>query len=275
MAGNGRFEDGDVIPELIGDRSHLSSTALIELEQVAALDVLRRTTAGGLGGLGSQVLQMLLVLWQRQRRERSDRSFVVAVMAAELEDLCGLSEAAVLEGLQQLRPFVRVDDEELYSDGDVEVGLEPLLADQTGVGARLDRFWRASHVQRMQRAAREAGEAIESFFRLADRGGGPPGPERLVALRLEWRHHLEQRRLLDAPYFVEALADLQGLHDELATLERIHDSLAALVVQADEHAMTFVERHQQSPGTKLQALRAPVPESSGRPPQRAALSLVH
>ncbi|RZJ17652.1 MAG: hypothetical protein EON91_08620 [Brevundimonas sp.] len=230
MAENGRFDDDDVVPQLIGDRSHLSSTALIELEQAAALDVLRRTTAAGLGELGSQVLLMLLVLWQRQRRERSDRSFVVAVMGAELEDLCGLSEAAMLEGLQQLRPFIRVDDTELYFDGDIEVGLEPLFADETGVGAQLDRFWRASHVQMMQRAAREAGEAIESFFRLADRRGSAQGLERLVALRLQWRRHLEQRRLLDALNFTAALADLQGLHDELATLERIHDSLGALVV---------------------------------------------
>lgn len=222
--------------------------------------------------MGCQVLQALLVLWQRQRRERSDRSFVVAVMAAHLEDLTRLTEEVVLKGLRELRPMVRVEDDDLYLEGDVEVGLEPLLAPE--VAARLDRFWRVSHVQVMQRAAKEAGEGIESFFRLAEEPGRAWNAERVHDLRLEWRRHVEQRRFTDARDFPDAVADLQGLHAELATLERIHDALAGLVVRADEHAMTFHERHRQTSGTKLQALRAHPLVNPRRAPQRVALSLV-
>lgn len=272
MDRNGRFDDDDFIPQLIGDNSHLDAAALAELEQLAALDMLRRAATGGLGDVGCQVLQALLVLWQRQRRESSDRSFVVAVMAAHLEDLTGLTEEVVLRGLRELRPFVRVEDEELYFDGDVEVGLEPLLA--AGVAERLDRFWRVSHVQIMQRAAKEAGEGIESFFRLAEEPGRAWNADRVSALRLEWRRHVEQRRFTDARNFPDAVADLQGLHAELATLERIHDALAGLVVRADEHAMTFHERHRQTSGTKLQALRTNPLANPKRAPQRVALSLV-
>lgn len=98
--------------------------------------------------------------------------------------------------------------------------------------------------------------------------------ERVHALHLEWRRHIEQRRFTDAPGFPDAVADLQGLHAELATLERIHDALAGLVVRADEHATTFHERHRQTSGTKLQALRANPLDNPRRAPQRVALSLV-
>ena len=93
---------GSPLDCVIGEDIHLDDADLQVLLQLASLDAIRRAVALGLGVEGAQILQVLLMIWQRTSRMRSVGSYSVSTLDADLEDLTGLDEMHVHEGLRQL-----------------------------------------------------------------------------------------------------------------------------------------------------------------------------
>jgi hypothetical protein len=249
---------GNLLDSVIGEDTHLADTDLQALLQFASLDAMRRAVALGLGVEGAQVLQALLMLWQqRPVSRRSQAPYIVATLDAHLEDLTGLDTVRVHEGLRQLIGFVRVDDLELYLSGDIELSLEPLLNGGDGdLGARLDRFWRVSHVSRRLEAMVEADEAIDTYLSQAEARVPLAGREWLAMLQARWRRFEENRRF-KAPFNAHEVVDhLSAFELEVAELEAIHDGLTGLLGRTCEYPVLFAERHPVSTGSRLQAMRA-------------------
>ena len=248
---------GSPLDCVIGEDTHLDDADLQVLLQLASLDAMRRAVALGLGVEGAQVLQVLLMIWQRPSRLRSTRSYIVSALDADLEDLTGLDEMHVHEGLRQLVGFVRVDDLDLYLSGDVELSLEPLLNGGDGALAkRLDTFWRTSYVRRRMEAVSEAEDAIDVHLAQTEARATVSARERLTVLQARWARFAANRRF-KTPLDVQEIADhLPEFELEVAELEAIHDGLTGLLARPDECTRLFAERHPVSTGSRLQAMRA-------------------
>ena len=242
---------------VIGGDSHLDDADLQALLQLASLDAMRRAVALGLGLEGAQVLQVLLMIWQRPSRMRSEKPYIVSTLAAHLEDLTGLDEMHVHEGLRQLVGFVRVDDLDLYLSGDVELCLEPLLNGGDGqLAKRLDTFWRTSYACRRIEAATEAKEAIDVYLAQAEARVPVGAREWLTMLQARWNRFESNRRFAAPVDVLEVANHLPAFEQEIAELATIHDSVTGLLGRADEVASLFGEYHPVSTGSRLQAMRA-------------------
>lgn len=265
---------GSPLDCVIGEDTHLDDADLQVLLQLASLDAMRRAVAMGLGVEGAQVLQVLLMIWQRPSRLRSASSYIVSTLDAHLEDLTGLDEMHVHEGLRQLVGFVRVDDLDLYLSGDVELSLEPLLNGGDGALAkRLDTFWRTSYARRRMEAVSEAEDAIDVYLAQTEARATVSARERLTMLQARWARFVANRRFKTPLDVQEVLCHLPEFEAEVTELAAIHDGLTGLLARTDERTMLFAERHPVSTGSRLQAMRAR-PQVMERPVVRGRDRLV-
>ncbi len=248
---------GSPLDCVIGEDTHLDDADLQVLLQLASLDAMRRAVALGLGVEGAQVLQVLLMIWQRPSRMRSTVSYIVSALDADLEDLTGLDEMHVHEGLRQLVGFVWVDDLDLYLSGDVELSLEPLLnGGDGGLAKRLDTFWRTSYARRRMEAVSEAEDAIDVYLVQADTRATAGARERLTMLQARWARFAANRRFKTPLNVQEVLSHLPEFETEVTELAVIHDGLTGLLVRPDEYAVLFAERYPVTTGSRIQAMRA-------------------
>ena len=252
---------------MIGTDSHLDPAELDPLIMFVSLEVMRNATRAGLGDDALHVVSVLLMIWNNQLRDDPDNGAWVKTTSDHLADLSGWSTTRILTALRTLSAHVIVDDQALFGEGDLEIGLTPLLDAEGGdFGAVLTRYWAATYVSRLRREVQEAEETVEDALKRAE--GMPDAGSRLTKLQARWEAYLDQRRLVAEDAFGAAVANLADYVDEVSALEALFDAAVGLTYPAQHTPRTFAQEHRLLPCTRLQALAisassAIVPEENG------------
>lgn len=238
---------------MIGTGSHLDPAELDPLIMLASLTVMQNAARAGLNNDALTTLSLLLMVWVRQLRDNPDNGGLVKTTAEDLADLSGWPVERVLTSLQALAPHILIDDLAMFAEGDLEIGLAPLLQqDSAGCGDLLIRYWTAHYVMRMAPKLEAAEETVsEGLARARDLVGAG---ERVARLKARWDAYRAQRDGF-AHYTVYGVgADLASFVDSVSTLEALHDAVVGLVDPASHGPLTFAQECGLLPCTKLQAL---------------------
>ena len=112
--------------------------------------------------------------------------------AEDLADLSGWLVERVLASLHVLAPHILIDDLALFAEGDLEIGLAPLLhQDGADCGDLLTRYWTAHYVMRMAPKLKAAEQTVaEGLARAKDLVGAG---ERVTGLLVHWDAYRAQR----------------------------------------------------------------------------------
>ncbi|WP_295184277.1 hypothetical protein [uncultured Brevundimonas sp.] len=238
---------------MIGTGSHLDPAELDPLIMLASLTVIQNAARAGLDDDALTTLSLLLMTWARQLRDNPDNGGLVKTTAEDLADLSGWSVDRVLTALQALAPHILIDDLTLFVEGDLEIGLAPLLHhDGVDCGDLLVRYWTAHYVMRMGPKLEAAEETVaEGLARARDVVGAA---ERLVKLKARWDAYRAQRDGFAHYTVYGAGADLAAFVDDVSTLEGLHDAVVGLTDPANHGPLTFAQECGLLACTKLQAL---------------------
>ena len=238
---------------MIGTGSHLDPAELDPLIMLASLTIMKNAGRAGLGDDALTTLSLLLMVWTRLLRDNPDNGGLVKTSAEDLADLSGWPVERVHASLQALGPHILTDDLALFSAGDLEIGLAPLL-DQDGAncGEMLIRYWTAHYVVRMGSKLEAAEETVaEGLARANDLVGSG---ERVAKLKARWDAYRAQRGGLAHYTVYGASADLAAFVDDVSTLEGLHDAVVGLIDPANHGPLTFAQECGLLACTKLQAL---------------------
>lgn len=238
---------------MIGTGSHLDPAELDPLIMLASLTVMQNAARAGLNNDALTTLSLLLMVWVRQLRDSPDNGGLVKTTAEDLADLSGWPVERVLTSLQALAPHILIDDLALFAEGDLEIGLAPLLQqDGAGCGGLLIQYWTAHYVMRMGPKLEAAEETVAGgLTRAKDLAGAG---ERVAGLKARWDAYRAQRYGLAHYTVYGARADLAAFVDEVSTLEGLHDAVVGLVDPASHGPLTFAQECGFPPCAKLQAL---------------------
>ena len=173
--------------------------------------------------------------------------------AEDLADLSGWLVERVLASLQALAPHILIDDLALFAEGDLEIGLAPLLHHGgADCGDLLVRYWTAHYVMRMAPKLEAAEQTVaEGLARAKDLVGAG---ERVTGLLVHWDAYQAQRDGFAHYTVAGAGADLAAFADDVSTLEALNDAVVGLIESANHGALTFAQGCGLLPCTKLQAL---------------------
>ena len=238
---------------MIGTGSHLDPAELDPLIMLASLTVMQSAARAGLDDDALTTLSLLLMVWARQLRDNPDNGGLVKTTAEDLADLSDWPADRVLTALQALAPHILIDDLALFAEGDLEIGLAPLLHhDGARCGDLLIRYWTAHYVMRMGPKLEAAEETVAGgLTRAKDLAGAG---ERVARLKAPWDAYRAKREGL-AHYTVYGTgADLAAFVDDVSTLEALHDAVVGLIDPASHGPRTFAQECGLLPCTKLQAL---------------------
>lgn len=241
---------------IIGDGTHLAGKELDDLLALAALNMMRRAQQQGLKPLGAEVLQMLLVHWRRRIVYNPYQGCRVVADSMDLADLMDWTEGRVIEGLQELLPFLEVADQDAYLVGNIDVGLDPLLVDEAqSLGERLDRFWRVSHVRSAMAEIDDAMNGVVTALKTLAYTGDIREDARVEALNRRWSDFQTSRCLTLEDTLEAAIDDMPGFQQEVLEFELIHDLIVGFRYDGDcPSAGLFNPTAQELVGSKLQAL---------------------
>lgn len=240
---------------MIGTGSHLDPAELDPLIMLASLTVMQNAARAGLDddALTTLSLLLMLMLWVRQLRDNPDNGELVKTTAEDLADLSGWPVERVLTSLQALAPHILIDDVALFAEGDLEIGLAPLLhQDGADCGDLLIRYWTAHYVMRMGPKLEAAEETVAGGLTRAKALAG--AGERVARLQVRWDAYRAQREGVAHYTVYGAGADLAAFVDDVSTLEALHDAVVGLIDPASHGPRTFAQECDLLPCTKLQAL---------------------
>ena len=238
---------------MIGTGSHLDPAELDPLIMLASLTVMQNAARAGLNDDAQTTLSLLLMVWARQLRDNPDNAGLVKTTAEDLADLSRWPVDRVLTALQTLAPHILIDDLALFAEGDLEVGLAPLLHhDGADCGDLLVRYWAAHYVMRLGPKLQAAEETVaEGLARARDLVGVG---ERMAKLKARWDAYRAQRGGLAHYTVYGATADLAAFVDGVSTLEALNDAVVGLVDPASHGPLTFAQECGFLSFTTLQAL---------------------
>lgn len=238
---------------MIGTGSHLDPAELDPLIMLASLRVMQNAAREGLDDDALTTLSLLLMVWVRQLRDNPDNGGLVKTTAEDLADLSGWPVGRVLTSLQALAPHILIDDLVLFAEGDLEIGLAPLLhQDGADCGDMLIRYWTAHYVMRMGPKLEATEETVaEGLARANDLIGAG---ERVTKLKARWDAYRAQRDGFAHYTVYGAGADLAAFADDVSTLEALNDAVVGLTDPASHGPLTFAQECGLLPCTKLQAL---------------------
>ena len=237
---------------MIGTGSHLDPAELDPLIMLASLRVMQNAAREGLKDDALTIVSLLLMVWVRQLRDNPDNGGLVKTTAEDLADLSGWLVDRVLASLQALGPHILIDDLALFAEGDLEIGLAPLLHHRgADCGDLLVRYWTAHYVMRMAPKLEAAEETVaEGLARANDLVGAG---ERVARLQVRWDAYRAQREGLAHYTVYGASADLAAFVDDVSTLEALNDAVVGLTDPASHGPRTFAQECGLLPCTKLQA----------------------
>ncbi|WP_295218470.1 hypothetical protein [uncultured Brevundimonas sp.] len=238
---------------MIGTGSHLDPAELDPLIMLASLMVMQNAARADLDDDALTTLSLLLMVWARQLRDNPDNGGLVKTTAEDLADLSSWPVERVLTSVQALAPHILIDDVALFAEGDLEIGLAPLLRqDGADCGDMLIRYWTAHYVMRMAPKLEAAEETVaEGLARARDLGGVG---ERVAKLQVRWDTYQAQRDGFTHYTVAGAGADLAAFVDDVSTLEVLNDAVVGLIESANHGPLTFAQECGLLPCTKLQAL---------------------
>ncbi|MFN6981082.1 MAG: hypothetical protein ACK4NU_04065 [Brevundimonas sp.] len=246
----------ELSPELqlmIGSGSHLDPSELDPLIMLASLRIMQNAARTELDDDALTTLSLLLMVWVRQLRDNPDNGGLVKTTAEDLADRSGWPVARVLTSLQALAPHILIDDVALFGDGDLEIGLAPLVdGNGTACGDLLIRYWTAHYVMRMGPKLEAAEETVAGGLERA-REVAVAG-HRFGTLQARWDAYRAKREGLAHYTVYGAGADLAAFVDDVSTLEALHDAVVGLIDPASHGPRTFAQECDLLPCTKLQAL---------------------
>ena len=238
---------------MIGTGSHLDPAELDPLIMLASLTVMQNAARAGLNNDALTTLSLLLMVWVRQLRDNPDNGGLVKTTAEDLADLSGWLVDRVLTSLQALAPHILIDDLALFAEGDLEIGLAPLLhREGADCGDMLIRYWTSHYVMRMGPKLEAAEETVaEGLAQANDLVGAG---ERVARLQARWDAYRAQRDSFAHYTVAGAGADLAAFVDDVSTLEALNDAVVGLIESANHGPLTFAQECGLLPCTKLQAL---------------------
>lgn len=246
-------EMGSELQLMIGTGSHLDPAELDPLIMLASLRVMQNAAREGLNDDALTILSLLLLVWVRQLRDNPDNGGLVKTTAEDLADLSGWLVDRVLTSLQALAPHILIDDLALFAEGDLEIGLAPLLhREGADCGDMLIRYWTSHYVMRMGPKLEAAEETVaEGLAQANDLVGAG---ERVARLQARWDAYRAQRDSFAHYTVAGAGADLAAFVDDVSTLEALNDAVVGLIESANHGPLTFAQECGLLPCTKLQAL---------------------